>query len=370
MSGCESCGGRAHDAFLCGRCQADLRQMLTDLPWWIDRLAEAAVGHAKLGDGGRHAGSGTRLKGDDEVLPKCTCGHPEHEHADECGMTIPGVVTVIELLEPNADGNTSREIRGPERICVCCEYVPSAKQAKMRAQFLAAGRVNSRASRLLDRIQNSLSTIVRDLCESRGLDLPPSVATGSRTGVAACTGMARWLSGQLSAISASEGAGQTFNEIHRFVGDDKRDGEIVRLINRPVPMRVLGKCPTWIEGKQAICGTELSCRQDVVEVYCRACRHTHNPDRLQLLLMKDLERKKITIKKILEVNRIQPEEYRIPESTLRDWRRDSKLKPRGYRRPDGREVITRHSADDVPLYLWADVQKLRMERPARKVKAG
>jgi hypothetical protein len=86
--------------------------------------------------------------------------------------------------------------------------------------------------------------------------------------------------------------------------------------------------------------------------------------------MKDLERKKITIKKILEVNRIQPEEYRIPESTLRDWRRDSKLKPRGYRRPDGREVITRHSADDVPLYLWADVQKLRMERPARKVRAG
>jgi hypothetical protein len=182
--------------------------------------------------------------------------------------------------------------------------------------------------------------------------------------------LARWLAQHVSAIAASEGAGQTFNEIHRFVGDDRRDGEIGRLINRPVPMRVLGKCPTWIEDKQAICGTELSCRQDVVEVYCRVCRHTHNPDRLQLLLMKDLERKKITIKKILEVNRIQPEEYRIPESTLRDWRRDSKLKPRGYRRPDGREVITRHSADDVPLYLWADVQKLRMERPARKVRAG
>jgi hypothetical protein len=172
MSACESCSGRAHDAFLCGRCQTDLRQMLTDLPWWIDRLAEAAVGHAKLGDGGRHSGSGTRLKGDDEVLPKCTCGHPEHEHRDECGVIMPGAVTVIELLEPDADGNTSREIRGPERICVCREYVPSAKQAKIRAQFLAAGRVNSRASRLLDRIQNSLTTIVRDLCEARGVEVP------------------------------------------------------------------------------------------------------------------------------------------------------------------------------------------------------
>jgi predicted Fe-S protein YdhL (DUF1289 family) len=352
---CQVCGGKS-TLFLCNTHTSELRRMLQDAPWWIDRLAEAAVGQAKLSDGGRGS-SAQRLKGDDEVLPKCTCGHPEHELRDQCGETIPGVVTVVELL-------------APDQICACREYVPRATQAKIRAQFLSAGRVNTRASRLLAQVQNSLTTIVRDLCEHRGIEIPDSIAVVPRTGVALCTRLAQWLTANVDALAGDEGAGVTFTEIYRFIGDDKRDGEIGKVINRPIPTRTLGKCPTWIEEKRMACGVELSCRQGDVEVYCRGCRRTHNPDRLQLLLMKDLERKKISFDKILKANRIQPEEYQVPERTLRWWRQEGKLKPRGYRRPDGREVPTLHSDEDVPLYLWDDVAKLRTEKPERKAKAG
>lgn len=332
---CQVCAAKAPNAFLCARCQTELRQMLEDCPWWLDRLAEAAVGHAKLGDVGRHT------------------------RAASGGL--------VEYTDP---------IEGDERL----ERDIAVGKFK-RDRVLAAGRVNARASRLLDQIQNSLTTIVRDLCETRGVPvlsvravapsfigplLPNDIRGIYRSGAHLS---AAWLSERITAIAAGEGAGQTFLEIRRFMGDERHDGEIGKVINRPIPMRTLGKCPTWIEDKRMACGVELRCRQGDVEVYCRGCRRTHNPDRLQLLLMKDLERKKITFDKILKANRIQPEEYQVPERTLRWWRQESKLKPRGYRRPDGREVITRHSDDDVPLYLWDDVRKLRTEKPERK-KAG
>lgn len=329
--------------------------MLTDVPWWIDRLAEAAVGQAKLSDGGGRHTAANRIHGDDDALTECTCRHPHHE-----GAPCPHL---------NDDGF---------RDCGCETYVANVR--KLRSRALSDGGVNTRASRLLDRVTNSLTTIVRDLCETRGV-VPeigrngvPSNADGRESHSGSFPGglagqAALWLAQHVSAIAASEGAGQTFLEIRRFMGDERHDGEIGKVINRPIPMRTLGKCPTWIEEKRMACGVELSCRQGDVEVYCRGCRHTHNPDRLQLLLMKDLERKKIAFDKILKANRIQPEEYQVPERTLRWWRQESKLKPRGYRRPDGREVITRHSDDDVPLYLWDDVRKLRTEKPERKAKA-
>nr|WP_286143818.1 hypothetical protein [Mycobacterium sp. D16R24] len=37
---------------------------------------------------------------------------------------------------------------------------------------MALGRVNGRASDELDRIRNPLSTTIRDMCETRGLEAP------------------------------------------------------------------------------------------------------------------------------------------------------------------------------------------------------
>jgi hypothetical protein len=335
--------------------------MLADLPWWIDRLAEAAVGDVRMSDNGSHGYQGRYpINGEHNVA---------HYLA-----TYPG----------NAD-----ELPDDKAM--------NKRHASARRQALAAGGVNERASTLMDAVTNTLSTIVRDLLESRGLTQMPRNSVPSNAGgsesqsgnsyrIARLT--ARWLAQNVSAIAADESAGQIFAEIHHLVGDERRDGRIGRAINRPIPVRDLGKCPTWNEGTRAICGAPLRARADAIEIYCRQCRATHNCDRLQLLLVNDLARAKVTADEVLLLNRLLPEDYRINDRTLRRWRQNDTLKVKGYLRPctcehgsgcherlrgggckkcdcrayDGREVINRHSDADEPLYLWADVRKLRAEQ--------
>jgi hypothetical protein len=87
-----------------------------------------------------------------------------------------------------------------------------------------------------------------------------------------------------------------------------------------------------------------------------------------MLAQRELESKKLSIDELLYyMRKYIPEEYRVPERTLRHWRQTEKLKPRGWKRPDGRIGITQHSDDDEPLYVWSDVHKLRTEK--KKVKA-
>jgi hypothetical protein len=260
-----------------------------------------------------------------------------------------------------------------DRVCVCSDYRPTANQANLRRMFLAAGGVNVRAAELLDAIANTLTTIIRDICETRGVPLrnvrgyPRGFIGPLQHGAIRCERTQRpqfwalWLTEHVLAVAAGEDASQTYNEIHRLIGDEQRDGDIGRLINRPIPQKFLGKCPTWREAERKICGMELQARADDIEVSCPRCRQTHNCNRLQLLMMNDLEREKMTVERILELNRLLPEEYRISERTLRRWRQHGKLKPRGWQRPDGSHEISRHSDDDEPLYLWPDVRKLRAE---------
>lgn len=310
MSECQACKGKA-DLFLCGKCVATLRSELADLPWWINRLVEAVVGQVRLGDGGRRAVR--TMHGDDalashiEQLPGCRC-------EDDCHCN-----TVI------------------------------ARRRRHRAALshaLALGRVNASASELHDDITNVLGMWIRHLCESRGAAIP-ELATTIR--------MAHWLQGNVSAVAADEAAGECFDDLA-----DLRK-RIERAVNRPQARKFLGKCPTWDEQARAVCGKELSAPAEAIEVRCRQCRQTHNCNRLQLLLVNDAEREKVTAARIRHLNRVLPEEYRIPERTLRHWISTGKLKPRGYLRPDGSRGIARHGDDDEPLYLWGDVRKMRAD---------
>lgn len=364
---CQNCTAPSRDAFLCRVCTKALRQMLADLPWFIDRLAEAAIGDVRMSADTSH-GYRTRytINGEHNVAHYLAC--------------FPG--NVDELPDDKALGRR----------------YDSARRAA-----LAAGGVNERASDLMDAVNNTLTTIVRDLCETRGVQPQigrngvPLNASGLKlqSGSPYRTALlcARWLALSVSAITADDGAGRTYADIHSLVGDERRDGRITRAINRPIPIRDLGRCPTWNEGTRKACGNPLSARADMIEVYCRICRQTHKTDRLQLLLINDLARAKVTTGEILRLNKALPEDYRIPEGTLRRWQSSVKgepprLKTRGFLRPcscghaskhhvryraegcsrcdcagyDGREVINRHSDDDEVLYLWPDIQKLRAEQ--------
>lgn len=355
---CQHCSAPSSDAFLCPRCAKTLRGLLADLPWWIDRLAEAAVGDVQMSDpnpGSSHSVYVTSypVNGEHNVAHYLVC--------------FPG----------NDDDPPDDKLL-------------ARRHANARREALAAGGVNEHSSTLIDTINNTLTTIIRDLCEHRGIEQP----TFGR-GTVACAKMTHWLQGNLGAICADEGAGRTYEDVHSLVGDAQRDGRIGRAVNRPIPVRDLGRCPTWNEETRKNCGASLRARADAIEVYCRHCRTTHNTDRLQLLAVNDLARAKVTVDEILQLNRILPEDYRIAERTLRRWRNPSgdkepKLRIKGYLRPcmcghgskyherhrgdgcrrcrdacpahDGREVINRHSEDDEPLYLWEDVRRLRAEQ--------
>jgi hypothetical protein len=364
---CQNCSSPARDAFLCRLCTTKLRQMLADCVWWIDRLAEAAIGDTRMS-------SGTGAHGYQQRYPI----NGEHNIAHYLA-TYPGMADDL----PDAKAITGR-------------YMSARRQA------LAAGGVNDRASALLDSINNTLTTMVRDICETRGLPIrnvrayPPRFIGALQNGAIRCDYhgrtqfAAQWLSEHVMAICAGEDAGQTFSEIQSLTGDDRRDGRICRAINRPIPIRELGRCPTWHEQTRAICGTSLRARADALEVFCHICRVTHKTDRLQLLLISDLARAKVTAAEILRLNRVLPEDYRISERSLRRWRQTETLKRRGFLRPcscghgskyhdrlrqtpgcdrckacsayDGREVINQHNEEDEPLYYWEDVRKLRAQQ--------
>ncbi|MCG7610356.1 hypothetical protein [Mycobacterium sp. CnD-18-1] len=308
MNQCQACTGRA-ELFLCGTCTNRLGELLAELPWWIDRLIESVVGQVRLGDGGRR--TVRTMHGDD---------------------------TLASHIEPYPNG---------------AEHdLDAARAQRHRAALmhaLALGGVNGNASELLDEIDNECTTQIRHMCELRGVTTPRLATTARKV---------HWLRANLNAIAADESASEFYVAVAEY------RTRIERAVNRPVPRKYLGPCPTWNEQHQRACKRELWAPGDAIEVRCPTCRHTHNCNRLQLLLVNDLERTKVTAARIRELNRYLPEEYRIPERTLRRWINDGRLKPRGWQRPDGSHGINQRNTDDEPLYLWSDVRKLRAE-PAR-----
>lgn len=389
MTKCQVCGSKS-TVFLCREHIAELQKTLQDLPWWLERLSEAAVGQVRMSDGGRRITRPPNHLDGDATLASQIGAYPN---------------------ERETDLSKARRQRAASTL----------------RRLLATGGVNARASDLETKVRDTITMWMRHICDRRRADwvtfverdhrnapagfigpLPPGWIRGGTAGFIGpllpgqfrrytyptVEDAAHWLAWNVNTIAATETAGECFLD---FRG---RTRAIERTINPPLGTRFLGKCPTWHDDTQTVCGVELSCREDAIEIVCPGCRKTHNVNRLQLLLHNDLERKRLCIADIIKLNRTLPEEYRVKERTLRHWRQSvggkpPKLKPCGYIRPcscghsytdhraddcakcddceafDGREVITKHpDSNDVPLYLWSDITRLRAEKPERKAAAG
>lgn len=236
------CCARKTDLFLCSSCQGELRRQLADLPWWMERLAESALGQTKLGDGGR------RIRTDESPI-----------------------------------------------------------------------RFNDKSSTLYADIHNTLVCWARGICENRGLDVPQL-----RTSADLCG----WLSTNISAIAAQEDADRCLIDV--------RDAttRIERAVNRPVPPRLCGPCPTVVEHHRE-CGNQLYARRDVIEVTCKTCRQTYRVEDLVIRLINQTAYMAFTIPELANV--ILPRlQERIPQRTLQDWHANGRMKPSGYRRSRGK----------------------------------
>ena len=302
MTECRRCGAKAQ-LFLCPRCTTTLQRTLDDLPWWLDRLTEAAVGQTRMSDNaGRKSAARRDLDGE---TPLAAC---------------------IEPFPDPSETDLERARRQRQRAAL--------------AHALAAGGINARASERLGQIADSLAYWVKELCDSRGVAYTPPVKASERL-TALGTAHAAWMARHVGAIAASELAEDICGDVEGHLDD------IVRIVNRPVPIRVF-RCPTWITkptGGQP-CDTRLRTPADELEVHCKRCGITHNVHRLMLALMDDLSHQSFTVDELLAAMRKVPESYRVPERTLRRWRSSGKLAPSGWR-------------GETPEYAWADVQKLK-----------
>ena len=297
--------------FLCARCQTELRAQLHDLAHGpkvnghttaglLDACEDVVLRRTRLSTGGGH-----RKKGDEQPAPFA----PDEERLDKDGRVIP------------------------------------SRQEK--------------AARLLTSARNTLSTTIRDLCETRGVECPAIPDVGD---------MALWLAGNIHAIACDESAGKVRAEVDSLVRSIKT------VVDKPIAIQRLGYCPTELDGQQ--CRTLLSAREDAIEVYCPKCHTTRSCDRMRAITAAEARRTYITWDQVLEANKefgaLEGRERRINERTLQNWRATGALKPRGYLRPSGRRGNHRRSEEDEPLYSWPDVEELRANpvgTARRKVRA-
>lgn len=318
MTECRRCGGKAPDAFLCGLCTRSLGKRLAELPWWLHRLTETALGQTRMSDnGGRKSARRNGLDGD-ALLASC-----------------------IEPLPADDDLDKARRQREKNAL----------------AHALATGGINARASELLAEIADALGYWCRVLCDERGITYEPWLIRNRPS--AAGQNHAEWLRAHLYAIAASESADDISGEIETYAED------IVKLVNRPVRMMFLGECQTWMDEEMRQCGFRLRAPQDAVEVFCPRCRKTHNCHRLLLELMNAAEREVHPFDAIMRINRGLPPEYQIAPRTLQHWRSSGMLRAHQWVRPDGRKGLTQHGPDDVPLFSWADVKRLQLRKPQK-----
>lgn len=321
MSECQRCGGRAHNAFLCRNCTEEVRQKLSVLPWWQARLTEAAIGHTRMSDtAGRKSARRKDLDGDAQ-LAAC-----------------------IELLPHDDDLDKARRKREQQAL----------------AHALATGGINARASNLLNEIADSLAYWCQVLCENRGLRYQPNASAASLG-----ANHALWLWANTASIAASENALDIAGDIESHID------QVVKVVNRPIEIMFLGRCPTWVESRDdqstsGPCDYRLTAPRDSIEVYCPRCRTTHQCAWLLRTLWQELHSQLKPWDELVKVNARLPTEYRVKLRTLQDWRAKGLLKPRKWQRADGRMTTPfQHAANDIPLYSINDVRLLQIRKPQR-----
>jgi hypothetical protein len=316
---CQRCDRESPNAFLCPHCADHLRETLRELPWWLDKLFESAVGQVRLGDGGKRA--------HDPGLLKYTGQNGDERLADDLAQ---GEITVAKLA--------------------------------------ATGRANAAASNLYNGAHNTLATWIRDICESRGVTylaprelvwnfigpLRPTERRQKRPkdpGNIETTGthtpMAMWLIQHVSAIVMHEAAGECANDI-----EDLRLA-VERAVNRREAPMFCGLCPNELaddhakdcdKGHPHECGTRLEARKKAANVTCPSCKATHDVETLQRKIFEDNADYGYTSGEIHTVMNAMG--MSIGESTLRRWIARRELVPMNW-----------HSGS--PKYHLGDVKKLR-----------
>lgn len=273
MADCTVCERKAQ-VFLCPTCIVELRTMLAGLPKWLGYLREAAYGQTRLGDDSRHSrGRVYRLNGDAE--------------AESYG-------------------------------------------AKALAMFLAAGRCNLKAARLMDESRGIITTWVRHLCETHSLTVPPG----------ADAVLCAWLARNINTLAADPVADEIYGEFSDLIE------RIEHAINAPIPPRLCGPCP-HVDDAGAVCGTRLTAPARATTVRCPECDTMHDIATLTEKLLMDAEYYPLSVQELsIALSAIGKP---VPVKTIYRWTHENRLAP------------VSHRSDGKPLYNLADARRISQE---------
>lgn len=273
---CRVCDSRAH-AYLCATHITLLRRALRDLPWWLARLNEAAVGTVRLGDTGRR---GTRA----------------HELDAYTG--------------PGGADRLDRAIRDGRFTLTA---------------VLAQGRCNAKASALLDGATTTLNAWVRHLADTQHIEAPHLDAAGH----------AHWLAEHVHAIAADEHAG----DLHHAVVD--LTDRIRRAVNRPEPPEYCGPCQAQLTAEQRAalaaagqqdrthCRVQLYAKRGARQVVCPECGAEYDVAALQEAMLAEADQYSFSVTDLADF--ILPKlGIDLTRRTLQRWARSGDLVPSGW----------------------------------------
>ncbi|WP_373202657.1 hypothetical protein [Mycobacterium marinum] len=236
-------------------------------------------------------------------------------------------------------GGSGHRKRGDE---MPAPYLPDTANGKKTPQ--------GRAAELQHAARNSLTTIVRDLCETQGLQ-PPAASSPA----AAC-----WLAQHAHWLACDDAAGLWKSEIRALV---KR---IEKVIDYPELPRQIGPCPIFDKTGNR-CNQELRARRDQQRINCPKCGVNQD---VKSVTKSYLERNRHRLFRLSQIEQILNQiEEPVSLRTLQRWHKRGYLKARGYWRPDGNRGTMRRSDADVPGFWLEDARRIR-EKSARMPEAG
>ena len=204
--------------------------------------------------------------------------------------------------------------------------------------------INVGAMELSRTLRGQLGTIIRDVCESRGVQPPAKVWSNSR--------MAEWIGTHLGSVACDENAGQIYREL--------RNGTegILAAINR-ISRMYCGPCTTVVghnpQGEDIECGHDLYAdREAVGDSRCVKCQRSFNP-REQLLIT--IKRRDLLPESAL-LETLETLGEKVSRVRLYDWIRAGSLQPRGYVH-HGRIVPNRIQRGDPRVFSLSHARQLR-----------
>ncbi len=318
---CQSCSA-ASELYLCRECTAELRATLRSLAHGPDVNGRPTAG---------------LLDALNDVVTRQTC------------------------LGGGGGGHRKRgdEIPGP--------FEPDTAAGKATRQ--------GQASRLLCEARNTLTTIVRDVLESRGVEIRRAFKVVDRdTAGPLLPGwrragndwrptlpeIANWLAVHVHSLACDESAGQWKRDTDGLV---KR---VEKVIDYPELPRQIGPCPTF-DKKGERCNQELRARRDQARINCPKCGVNQD---VKNVTRSYLERNRHRLFRLSQIERILDQiDEPVSLRTLQRWHKRGDLKPRGYWRPDGNRGTMRRSDADTPGFWLEDARRIR-EKSARMQEAG